>query len=113
MATDARAAERRLIMAIVRDNCKNCKSSCEHAGKEREFICPNGISCKVTHEPPKTNGDRIRSMDDEVLSVQFVQVVKETIKFLTELDLPDEISSEIRLNLLEKLKQPAEVTEDG
>lgn len=29
------------------DNCKNCVSGCEHAGKDREFVCPGGISCKV------------------------------------------------------------------
>lgn len=34
--------------AIKRDNCKDCKSHCEHAGKDREFICRGGISCKVT-----------------------------------------------------------------
>lgn len=33
------------------DNCKNCVSQCEHAGKDREFICRGGKSCKVTeHE---------------------------------------------------------------
>ena len=35
---------------IVYDNCKNCKSHCEHAGKDREFICHNGESCKVVSE---------------------------------------------------------------
>lgn len=30
------------------DNCKNCVSGCEHAGKDREFVCPKGKSCKVT-----------------------------------------------------------------
>lgn len=30
------------------DNCKDCQSRCEHAGKDREFVCRNGISCKVT-----------------------------------------------------------------
>ena len=31
------------------DNCKNCKSNCEHAGKDREFICPGGITCKILY----------------------------------------------------------------
>lgn len=31
------------------DNCKNCVSRCEHAGKDREFICPGGKSCKVLY----------------------------------------------------------------
>ena len=30
------------------DNCKNCGNvNCEHFGKNREFVCINGISCKV------------------------------------------------------------------
>lgn len=30
------------------DNCKNCGNVyCEHYGKDREFVCINGISCKV------------------------------------------------------------------
>ena len=34
-------------MKIVRDNCKGCNSSCEHAGKDREFVCVKGVSCKL------------------------------------------------------------------
>ncbi len=30
----------------MRDNCKNCIAQCEHAGKDREFVCRNGKSCK-------------------------------------------------------------------
>lgn len=30
------------------DNCKDCKSNCEHAGKDREFVCIGGVSCKKT-----------------------------------------------------------------
>ena len=33
------------------DNCKNCVSGCEHAGKDRKFVCPGGISCKVIYTP--------------------------------------------------------------
>lgn len=36
------------------DNCKDCQSGCEHAGKDREFVCPGGVSCKVTTPKPKT-----------------------------------------------------------
>lgn len=32
---------------LVYDNCKNCVSRCEHAGKDREFVCRNGVSCRV------------------------------------------------------------------
>ena len=35
------------------DNCKNCVSHCEHAGKDREFICPGGKSCKVLYTPER------------------------------------------------------------
>lgn len=35
------------------DNCKNCVSGCEHAGKDREFVCPGGISCKVLYAPDR------------------------------------------------------------
>lgn len=35
------------------DNCKNCVSHCEHAGKDREFICPGEKSCKVLYTPER------------------------------------------------------------
>ena len=54
-------------MTIKNDNCKNCRSSCIHAGKDRDFVCINGVSCKITMENPKTNADRIRAMSDEEL----------------------------------------------
>lgn len=31
---------------MFRDNCKDCIASCEHAGKDREFVCRDGKSCK-------------------------------------------------------------------
>ena len=54
-------------MAIKYDNCKDCHSRCVHAGKDRKFVCINGVSCKITMEKPQTNADRIRSMSDEEL----------------------------------------------
>ena len=39
-------------MKIVRDNCKNCNSNCEHAGKDREFVCVKGVSCKTVKPKP-------------------------------------------------------------
>lgn len=39
---------------IVRDNCKDCTSSCEHAGKDREFVCVKGVSCKTVKPKPET-----------------------------------------------------------
>ena len=55
-------------MAIKYDNCKNCHSKCIYAGKDREFVCINGVSCKITMEKPQTNADRIRAMSDEELA---------------------------------------------
>ena len=39
-------------MKIIRDNCKGCNSSCEHAGKDREFVCVKGVSCKTVKPKP-------------------------------------------------------------
>lgn len=55
-------------MAIKYDNCKDCYSRCVHAGKDREFICINGVSCKIIKEKPKTHADRIRAMSDAELA---------------------------------------------
>ena len=54
-------------MAIKYDNCKDCHSRCVHAGKDREFVCINGVSCKITTGKSQTNADRIRAMSDEEL----------------------------------------------
>ena len=54
-------------MTIKYDNCKNCHSGCVHAGKDRKFVCINGVSCKITTGKSQTNADRIRSMNDEEL----------------------------------------------
>ena len=35
------------------DNCKGCGNvNCEHYGKDREFVCPGGKSCKTENKPP-------------------------------------------------------------
>ena len=49
------ATEKGRIMAtkIVRDNCKDCTSGCEHAGKDREFVCVKGVSCKTVKPKPE------------------------------------------------------------
>ena len=54
-------------MANKYDNCKDCHSRCVHAGKDRKFVCINGVSCKITTGKSQTNADRIRSMTDEEL----------------------------------------------
>ena len=61
-------------MAIKYDNCKDCHSICVHAGKNREFVCVNGFSCKITTEKPRTNADRIRAMSDEELAKHLVDI---------------------------------------
>ena len=67
-------AERRMIIAIKYDNCKDCHSRCKHAGKGREFICINGVSCKITKEKQQSNADRIRSMTDDELNDLFNEI---------------------------------------
>lgn len=52
-------------MTIKYDNCKDCHSGCVHAGKDRKFVCINGVSCKITTGKSQTNADRIRAMSDE------------------------------------------------
>ena len=54
-------------MAIKYDNCKKCRSRCIHAGKDRDFVCINGVSCKITTGKSQTNADCIRAMSDEEL----------------------------------------------
>ena len=54
-------------MAIKYDNCKDCHSRCVHAGKDRKFVCINGVSCKITTGKSQTNADRIRAMSNEEL----------------------------------------------
>ena len=55
-------------MTIKYDNCKDCHSRCVHAGKDRKFVCINGVSCKITTGKSQTNADRIRAMSDEELA---------------------------------------------
>lgn len=38
---------------VKRDNCKNCASRCEHAGKDREFVYSGEKSCKVLYTPER------------------------------------------------------------
>lgn len=58
---------------LKHDNCKDCHSKCEHAGKDREF-CYRGTSCK---KRVMTNGDKLRSARDEELASKLI--VKITI----------------------------------
>ena len=55
-------------MTIKHDNCKNCRSRCIHAGEDRDFVCVNGVSCKITTGKSQTNAQKIRAMSDEELA---------------------------------------------
>ena len=91
-------------MAIKYDNCKDCHSRCMHAGKDREFICINGVSCKITKANPQSNADRIRSMSDEELAKQFSHTSICEQKYPKCMIAGEECAE----CLLEWLKQPAE-----
>lgn len=79
---------------MLRDNCKNCVSRCEHAGKNREFICIGGITCKKTADmnapmrKPMTNGEKIRAMTNEELSKFLMEILDDgqNIPFCKNLD---------------------------
>ena len=89
-------------MAIKYDNCKNCHSLCIHAGKDRKFVCINGVSCKITMEKPQTNADRIRAMSDEELIGFLVQFQEETINRFARFEFPNYSAT------ADWLQQPAE-----
>lgn len=66
---------------IKYDNCKNCFSNCEHAGKDREFVCAGGISCKV---------ERIE--DNELVKIiKRYQDVKSRVPLSLLMKFPEEI----------------------
>lgn len=45
----------KITTPLVKDNCKDCVSNCEHAGKDREFVCRGGVSCKKTKRENSDN----------------------------------------------------------
>ena len=92
-------------MTIKYDNCKNCHSGCVHAGKDRKFVCINGVSCKITTGKSQTNADRIRSMNDEELCNWLFQRDCTNIAAFLEYGGMGVMNA---VQLLEWLKQPAE-----
>lgn len=94
---------------IKYDNCKDCNSRCAHAGKNRRFVCPKGVSCKVKKEDPQTNADRIRAMSDEELAWELMTWRIETVAKCRgdESNYPS-----TQATILEWLKQPAEVVDE-
>ena len=47
---------------LMYDNCKNCVSKCEHAGKDREFVCGPRGSCKVECNAEKAAMDFVEAI---------------------------------------------------
>ena len=92
-------------MAIKYDNCKDCHSRCVHAGKDRKFVCINGVSCKITTGKSQTNADRIRSMSDEELRNWLFQRDCTNIAAFLEYGGMGVMNA---VQLLDWLKQPAE-----
>ena len=92
-------------MAIKYDNCKDCHSRCVHAGKDREFACINGVSCKITTGKSQTNADRIRAMNDEEMCNWLFQRDCKNIAAFLEYGGMGVMNA---VQLLEWLKQPAE-----
>lgn len=77
-----------------------------------QIFCCKGCMCKCKQPcdtiVPMTNADRIRAMDDELLATQLTQVFHEGVTALTKKEIPDNLLNEVRAQILEKLKQPAE-----
>ena len=92
-------------MAIKYDNCKDCHSRCVHAGKDRDFVCINGVSCKITTGKSQTNADRIRAMSDEELRNWLFQRDCTNIAAFLEHGGMGVMNA---VQLLDWLKQPAE-----
>ena len=93
--------------AMKYDNCKDCVARCVHAGKDREFICGNGVSCKVTKKPIATNADKIRAMSDEELAKYLSNPCECAVD--PERDGYRECGNDLCVKyLLEWLQQPAE-----
>ena len=102
-------------MTIKHDNCKKCRSRCIYAGKDREFVCINGVSCKITTGKSQTNADRIRAMSDEELAKilnAFTSYFDECNRSVTDIECHDcelfELCSLWEGKAIEWLKQPAE-----
>lgn len=49
-------------------NCKYCRANCTGAKHDRE------IALCLGYDPPKTNGDFIRSMSDEELAIKLSEI---------------------------------------
>ena len=92
-------------MAIKYDNCEDCHSRCVHAGKDRDFVCINGVSCKITTGKSQTNADRIRAMSDEELRNWLFQRDCTNIAAFLEHGGMGVMNA---VQLLDWLKQPAE-----
>lgn len=66
-------------MFMIRyDNCKDCSVRCEHAGKDREFVCPSGVSCKVVY----TQERKAKAAADFVNAIKTIAAKPENLENL-------------------------------
>ena len=83
-------------------NCKYCRANCTGAKHDRE------IALCLGYDPPKTNGDFIRSMSDEELAEWIVAIIaQETIYSARKVPTPD-YAIEMRQRWLDWLRQECE-----
>jgi len=76
------------------DNCKGCKNrNCEHFGKNREFVCINGISCKVEKEEEQNmkyleqiKEDIREYIEDNYTTEEITEKMEDRDSFIDELD---------------------------
>ena len=82
--------------------CSNCMVTCFNG---EDITPPSKWKPEVK---PKTNGDKIRAMDDETLARQLLSVINEAVAAIAGKRLPEEISDVFEGQLLAKLKLPVE-----
>ena len=60
---------------MKKDNCKDCVSKCEHAGKDREFVCISGVSCKVQNTCEHIIGFYYGYDEENIVSVEMLKQI--------------------------------------
>lgn len=77
----------------------NCKSKCEHVGKDREFICINGISCKIT----MPQSDMAQAASDFIAAIKEIATKPKNL---------DNLESYLSLHFVKWLEKYANTPED-
>lgn len=86
---------------MVKDNCRTCRNmSCEHAGKDREFVCIGGISCKKCCQ---TRAAKMRMLTDEEMALMLRDILVEFSPIRSGF-----VPVPTKAELLKWLQQPAE-----